>query len=204
MSKIKYKFDVIGGDFTHGAKIVVNIALVGELVGKACLRSNARPGDFIFVSGKLGASTAGLQLFLKKKHGFSEIKKMHLEPKAQLKKALVIGKIANSMEDVSDGLAAEVKNICLQSNCGAEIFAGKVPIAGNVKKAALAVKKSALDFALFGGEDFELVFTVAKKNLRKAEKLGFLVGRIVKGKKIFLLEAGKRKELKKGGFDHFS
>ena len=205
----KYNIDVIGGDFTHGEKVVVNIAMIGEPVGKPCLRKGAKPNDYIFVSGKTGESTAGLELFRKKVKGFKRIKKKHLEPKAELKKALQIGKIATSMEDVSDGIASEVKNICIQSKCGAEIFTDKVPIAADVKKAAEKLGKSALDFSLFGGEDFQLVFTVPKKNLVKAKKLGTLIGRITFGKKIFLVENCdkrncKKKELKKAGYDHFA
>ncbi len=200
----KYGIDVIGGDFTHGEKIVINIAMIGEPVGKPVLRKGAKPNDYIFVSGKTGESTAGLELFRKKAKGFKRIKKKHLEPKAELKKALQIGKIATSMEDVSDGIASEVKNICAQSKCGAEIFTDKIPIAFDVKKAAERVGKNALSFSLFGGEDFQLVFTVGKKNLGKAKKLGTLIGRITSGKKIFLVENFKKSELKKAGYDHFA
>ncbi len=200
----KYNIDVIGGDFTHGEKVVVNIAMIGEPVGKPCLRKGARSGNYIFVSGKTGESTAGLELFRKKVKGFKRIKKNHIEPKAELKKALKIGKIATAMEDISDGIASEVKNICIQSNCGAEIFTDKIPIAADVKKAAEKLGKSALGFSLFGGEDFQLVFTVSKKNLNKAKKLGTLIGRITSGKKVFLVENCKKKELKKAGYDHFA
>ncbi len=205
----KYKIDIIGGDFTHGEKIVVNIAMIGEPVGKPCLRKGAKPGNYVFVSGKTGESTAGLELFRKKLKGFKRIKKKHLEPKAELKKALQIGKIATAMEDVSDGIASEVKNICIQSKCGAEIFTDKVPIAVDVKKAAEKLKKSALDFSLFGGEDFQLVFTVSKKNLSKAKTLGTLIGKITFEKKVFLVENFnkkdyKKRELKKAGYDHFA
>ncbi len=200
----KYEVDIIGGDFTHGEKAVVNVAVVGEAESNLCLRKNARPGDAIFVSGNLGASAAGLALLLKKARGFQRIKIKHLEPRAKLGKALRIGKIANAMEDVSDGLASEVRNICFESKCGAEIFAEKVPVAADVKRAGKKLGKSALDWAFFGGEDFELVFTVPPNKVRKARRLGKEVGRIVAGKKIFLVEKGKKRELKKVGYDHFS
>ncbi len=200
----KYDIDVIGGDFTHGKKVAINITMVGEAAGRLCLRSNAKAGDYIFVSGKIGHSTAGLELLRKKVRGFKRIKKRHLLPRAQLRKALRIGKIANAMEDVSDGLASEVKNICSESRKGAEIFLERVPISKEVKRAAKAVGKKAIDFALFGGEDFELVFTASRKNRKKAEKLGTLVGRITKGRKIYLVENGKKRLLKKAGYDHFT
>lgn len=196
--------DVIGGDFTHGEKVVVNIAMVGVADGRLCLRSHAKPGDHILVSGKLGASTAGLELLLKKAKGFKKVKRKHLQPRAQIRKARAIGKIANAAEDVSDGLASEVRNICIESRCGAEIFVDRIPVSAEVKRAASFLERKATDFALFGGEDFELVFTVSKKNLPRARKLGIEVGRITKSRKIYLVENGKKKELKKAGFDHFS
>ncbi len=200
----KYGVDIIGGDFTHGQKTVVSVTVVGRPNGKLCLRGNAKVRDFIFVSGCLGGSTAGLELLKKGIKGFGKVKQMHLEPKAQLKKAAEIGRIANALEDVSDGLASEARNICRESRKGAEIFLEKIPISREVKKAAKAVEKNAVDFALFGGEDFELVFTVSKKNLGKASKLGTLVGRVTNGRKIFLVEGDNRTELKKAGFDHFA
>jgi len=200
----KYGVDVIGGDTTHGEKIVLDATMIGEPAGRLCLRSGAKPGDYIFVSGQIGGSAAGLELLRHKIKGFAGIKKRHLEPVAQLRKALLIGKIARAMEDVSDGLASEVRNICRESKCGAEIFIEKIPIAADVKKAAAAVRKSAVGWALFGGEDFQIVFTVSAKNLKKAGKLGTLVGRAINGRKIYLVENGKKSELRKAGYDHFA
>jgi len=198
----KYKVDVIGGNMTHGNQIVVDIMLVGEAKGKILLRSNAKPGDLIIASGTLGASTAGLNLFLRKMKGFNAVKKKHLEPKAQLQKAYAIAKYANAMEDCSDGLASEVRNICDASKCGAVIEWEKIPVARETEKAAKSLGKEAKDFALFGGEDFELIATVPKKNLNKAK--GFVVGEIIRERKIFLKKSGVKRELKKAGFDHFA
>jgi thiamine-monophosphate kinase len=198
----KYKVDVIGGNMTHGNQIVVDIMLVGEAKGKIPLRSKAKPGDLIISSGTLGASTAGLNLFLKKIKGFNAVKKKHLEPKAQLRKAYAIAKYANAMEDCSDGLASEVRNICDASKCGAVIEWEKVPVSKETFKAAAALGMDAREFALFGGEDFELIATVPKKNLNKAK--GFVVGEIIVERKIYLKKGGIKRELKKAGFDHFA
>jgi len=200
----RYGIEVIGGDFTHGENIVVNVVLVGEAESNICLRRNAKPGDLIFVSGSIGGSAAGLELLRKRVRGFHDVKRAHLEPKAQLKKALRIGKIANAMEDVSDGLASEVRNICAESRCGAEIFIEKIPVSRRVRKAAKAVGKNAVDFALFGGEDFQLVFTVSKKKLSKAKNLGTLVGRIISKRKIYLVKGKRKSELNRAGYDHFA
>lgn len=199
------RVEVLGGDTTHGKANAVSITVMGECRKEnLCLRSGAKAGDYIFVTGKLGASAAGLKAFLKKKKGFNFVKRKHLMPKARTGLGERIGKFANAMEDVSDGLASEVRNICRASGKGAVIFAEKVPIAAETKKAAKAMGNSALDYALFGGEDFELVFTCNKKNLKKLGKFGAVVGKIIKGKKIYLEKDGKQKELEKFGYDHFA
>ena len=83
----KYGIEIIGGNTTHGKQLVIDIDMVGEVKKEnLCLRSNAKQGDFILVSGDLGSSTAGLHLFLKKIKGHEKVKKKHLEPEAKFHK----------------------------------------------------------------------------------------------------------------------
>ncbi|MFA5106191.1 MAG: thiamine-phosphate kinase [Candidatus Micrarchaeia archaeon] len=199
--------DVLGGDTTHGPTMVVNITIIGYAKSAKGLvyRSGARAGDLIFVTGMLGASTAGLKLFLNKIPGHAYVKAKHRRPCCRLDISDKIAGIANSMEDVSDGLASEVRNICHESGKGAVIYAENVPIDGRTIKAARAAGNSALDYALFGGEDFELVYTVPKRLGKQAAKFGTLVGEITPQKgKIFLLLNGKKELLTHFGYDHFS
>lgn len=203
----KYGIDIMGGDTTHGATMVVNVALIGFAKKKDRLayRSGAAVGDFIFVTGKLGGSTAGLKLFQNKIPGFKSVKKKHIRPKCRADLSEKIAKISTSMEDVSDGLASEVRNICIASKKGAIIDGSRVPIAGETRRAAKVLGMDALDFALFGGEDFELVFTVPSRKKKEAEKLGTLVGAINnKRGKVHLNRGGKTVLLEKFGYDHFS
>lgn len=199
----KYGVEIIGGNLTHANQIMINIDLIGFVKKQdLSLRSDAKQGDFILVSGDLGASTAGLKLFLKKIEGHSYVKKKHLEPKAHPEKVQKFLKYINAMTDVSDGLASEVKHICEQSNVGAIIYADNIPIRDETRKAAEAVDNDALDYALYGGEDFELVFTVSEKNLSKVK--GYLVGEITKKKGVRIFKNGKEEPLKKQGYDHFA
>ena len=109
------------------------------------------------------------------------------------------------MEDVSDGLASEVRNICHESGVGAIIYADNVPIDSRTFKAAKAAGGNALDYALFGGEDFELVYIVPKARKKQAEKYGTWVGEItLKKGKIYLSRDGKAELLTHFGYDHFS
>ncbi|MDD5318150.1 MAG: AIR synthase-related protein, partial [Candidatus ainarchaeum sp.] len=185
---------------------VVSATLIGFAKNKSGLitRSGARAGDLVFVTGALGASTAGLKLFQKKLPGFPYEKGKHLRPAARIDVSAKISKFATAMEDVSDGLASEVRNICLASRKGAVIFPEKIPIKESTFKAAAALGGNARDYALFGGEDFELVFTVDKKDESRARKFGALVGEVNgESGKVFLSENGRRRRLKRFGFDHF-
>jgi thiamine-monophosphate kinase len=201
----RHGIDIMGGDTTHGKLMVVNVTLIGFAASEALIRrrSSARAGDLIFVTGKLGASTAGLRLFQRGISGHMAVKRKHTQPGSRMDVAEKVARISHAMEDVSDGLASEVRNICLASCKGAVISAADVPIARETRMAAGAVGESALDFALFGGEDFELVYTVAQKDRRAAEKFGTCVGVVTGGKGIFLEENGKRRILRKFGYDHF-
>ncbi|MBU0629051.1 MAG: thiamine-phosphate kinase [Nanoarchaeota archaeon] len=198
-----HKLDIIGGNITHGTQLVIDIDMIGEVKKEnLCLRSHAKPGDFIIVTGDLGASTAGLNIFRNKLINHNYVKQKHIEPKAKLNKVKPFLKYINAMIDVSDGLASEVKHICEQSKTGAVIYTDNIPIKDETRDAAKAVKKEALDYALYGGEDFELVFTVEEKNLNKVK--GFLVGEITKKKGVYLYSKGKKTLLSKKGYDHFN
>ena len=168
------------------------------------LRSGAKNADLIFCSGDVGKSSAGLELLKQNKTG-SSIKK-HLEPKARLDLARELVKTGiNSMIDVSDGVASEVNHICEQSKKGAIIYANKVPISKATADDSKKIKKDALNLALYGGEDFELVFTAAKNKLKLLKKYDVtVIGKIVDKKHGVKLIRGTKKFDLEDGFDHFN
>jgi thiamine-monophosphate kinase len=194
--------DIIGGDTTHSSVMVISVTLLGEVKPDLLTRrSGAKPGDIIKVTGDLGGATAGLRLFLKKIDGFDAVKSKHTEPECRLDVSDSIATVATAMEDVSDGLASEVRNICQMSGTGAVIFKNKIPIAPSTFEAASASGEDAYDYALYGGEDFELVYTVPKEEIDSAP--GTVVGEIIEEKNIYLEEQSVLKKLEKFGFDHF-
>lgn len=202
----KYKIDIIGGNLARSDKIIITISIVGLVEKKnLCLRSDAKINDLICVTGNLGKSRAGLELLRKKVKGNSI--NYYLNPKSRLnlsKKLVSIG--INAMEDVSDGLGAEIKNICNESRKGAIIYRDLIPINKETIKDARKLKNNPYAFALYGGEDYELVFTVNKNKLKKLKnkKIDFtVVGKILdKRKGIYLLDMNKKYKLKYG-YDHF-
>ena len=198
----KYKMDIIGGNMTHSKQIFISVTVTGDAKkNNIVLRNGAKPGDFIFLSGHVGNGRAGLRLFQENIEGFNGVKKRYLEPKARLEYALKIAPFVNSMIDVSDGLAADIKHICEQSDCGAVIHRDKIPINDDVTQVARTLGEDEYSYALFGGEDFELVYTVSQNMIDRVD--GYIIGEITKGKKIKLLSNGKEQQIKNCGYDHF-
>jgi len=192
--------EVVGGDITHGEVLVLAITLVGEVEEEnLCLRSSARPGDRIWVSGPLGGSTAGLMLLRRGVEGFERVKRRHLEPMARLDISRSVRGKVHAMEDVSDGLASEVRNICIASGCGALLFGDKVPIDSEVRRAGEVLGEDPLDWALFGGEDFELLYTAPEEERMP----GYEVGVITEEEGVYIERGGTREPLTRWGYDHF-
>jgi thiamine-monophosphate kinase len=204
----KHNVSVLGGDTTHGTEYTLNATLIGKSRSKYTrFRSGAKKGDIICVTGTLGGSTAGLKLLLHGKAEGMDLKD-HLEPKSRTaEEGMIIARFANSMIDVSDGLGSEVRHICEESKIGARIDYDSIPIKKSSFDAAEKLSMNAYDFALYGGEDFQIVFTITKENLKKIKKkfTDFtIIGEILdKDQGLFILKEGKKSEVQKG-YDHFA
>ncbi len=202
---------LIGGDLSQARRVVISVTVIGR-AGNVVLRSGARPGDHIFVSGSLGDSKQGLLLY-KKGHRLGEsattdfLLRAFLDPKPQtaLGFELARRRAASSMIDCSDGLSADLNNICGASGAGAEIDPLRIPLSRALK----AFRKDPLPLALHGGEDFQLLFTVRPAVLSRLEPLRKKfqltdIGRIVAEKGIWTVDArGRRKVLEIKGYEHF-
>jgi thiamine-monophosphate kinase len=194
----RYGFEIIGGDTTHADAMVISIMLVGEVnAADLRLRSMARPGQIIVVSGKLGGSTAGLQLFRHGVEGHADVKRYHTAPRCSMDQLDEILPIAEAMEDVSDGLASEVRNICRESGVGALLYRDRIPLCDGIRETASMLGDDPIDYALYGGEDFKLVYTVLPKHRDRI--VGHVVGEIVEGDDV-LLDGEK---LTRFGYNHF-
>ena len=160
-----YGCPIVGGDLTSSPTLVVSVAIVGDAGGEELpapvLRSGARPGDVIFVTGPLGSSAAGLHLLQTGRVSEApDLVLAHRRPRARLDEgtaARVAG--ATAMIDVSDGLAADLRHIADASGVG--VVLDRVPVAIGVNR----VSNDAESLALGGGEDYELLFTAPEADL---------------------------------------
>ena len=198
-----------GGDTAESPNgILADIIVVGSVPqGKAILRSGARSGDRIFVSGELGGSAAAvvrMRAKPKKKLNPREYPRhFYPEPRIELGRILREKRLASAMIDTSDGLSTDLAHICEESGVGAELDATLIPRA-SVGKPAREVD---LDLALHGGEDYELLFTVPPGKRIRARIAGVpltQIGVITRSRKI-LVNNGKgiAYELEARGWEHF-
>jgi thiamine-monophosphate kinase len=198
-----------GGDTAESPDgILADIIVVGTVPkGKAILRSGARPGDRIFVSGELGGSAAAVvQMRTKPKKKLNPRdypRHFYPEPRIELGRILREKGLASAMIDTSDGLSTDLDHLCKESNVGAELESLLIPRA-SVGKPAREVN---LDLALHGGEDYELLFTV-RPGKRVPSHIGGVplthIGHITRPRVIVLRTLkGVAYELEPRGWEHF-
>jgi thiamine-monophosphate kinase len=182
----KYHVTLAGGDLARFEKVVADITCCGRVPrGTALLRSRAKPGDRIYVTGELGGSAYGFET-RKGKHW-----KRHLHPEPRIAAGIALRKARISAAmDLSDGLSLDLARLCKESKTGAEIFSEHLPLAPG----------ASIRHALHGGEDYELLFTATPKlkTLLPVTEIGMMTkqhpGKI-------LLDGAP---LRSKGFDHFS
>jgi thiamine-monophosphate kinase len=215
----KYKVSIIGGNISSSKnEFSINMTLMGEVEEKyMVLRNGAKVGDKIFVTGYLGDSAAGLEILKSGQWSVvsgqrqNKLIERHLMPLPRLDEGrfLAINNLATSMIDMSDGLASDIRRLCEESRAGAAIFTDNIPLSEELKS-AIQNPKSKIDLALYGGEDYELLFTVRPENIKKLKELWknmeipiAMIGEITK-KGINLVNTdGETIPLTKEGYNHF-
>ncbi|MBI5789726.1 MAG: thiamine-phosphate kinase [Candidatus Schekmanbacteria bacterium] len=163
----KWRVIIAGGDTCASPGVImINITLIGETTsGVTLLRTTAKIGDQILVTGNLGEAAAGL-IILESGQTRPEdhpLLEKQLMPFPRCREAQIIAQIglATAMMDISDGLAADMLNLTQASQVGARIQANLIPISQYLQKRAASLGKSALELALCGGEDYELLLTAS-------------------------------------------
>lgn len=215
----KYQVNLIGGDTTRSQNdITIGVTALG-LVHKdrLHLRSQAKVGDKVFVTGKLGASKAGLELILRNmpyENWQQPLFTAHLQPEPCLREVEQLNTIfaedLHSLNDISDGLASECYEIAQASKVGIVLDKERVPINDIAKKLAEELGEAPLEWALFGGEDYQLVGSVDVNNgeflaqkYRAAGYEFYFIGEVIEEFGVYLLESGKKTLLTKKGYNHF-
>ncbi len=204
----KFGSALAGGDTAESAGgVAADVVVVGQVpAGQAIRRSGARPGDSIYVTGELGGAAAALyQLRERGRVEPAAAARAYFYPQPRLAAGARLRRqgLASAMIDLSDGLSTDLAHICEESGVGALVTESSIPRAHTSPAGT-----STLHFALHGGEDYELLFTVPRG--RKVPRaLGGTrltrVGEIIREKKVWLVDShGQRKALLPRGWEHFS
>jgi thiamine-monophosphate kinase len=160
-----------GGNVSKSEVLFLDIFMAGEVAPEEALfRNTAKPDDAIYVSSPLGASAAGLKSLTAGRRladaDFHDAIQAHLEPPNHnaLARKLASLKLLSSMIDLSDGLGSDLAELCRESRTGARIELDRIPIAKCVTELASIMKWNPIELALYGGEDYHLLFTVPAKS----------------------------------------
>lgn len=219
MKEICHQFgvNIVGGDTVSSPSgMVINIAVLGEVApGNLLRRSGAQVGDLVVVTGNLGNSGAGLELLSRsdwEEYEFAwPLVTSHLTPSPQVKAGPMLATFgATSMDDISDGLASEANEVASASQVGMRLYSQRIPLSEELREAAVLLEKPAMDFALYGGEDFQLLFTIDKNHFEKipdgkADVSLTVIGEVVdSAEEIQLIdENGNAIVLEPKGYNHF-
>ncbi|MGH3087462.1 MAG: thiamine-phosphate kinase [Rubrobacteraceae bacterium] len=202
------KFGVypLGGDTTRARDLTVDVSILGVLETKPVLRSGAKPGDLLAVTGELGASAAGFLALENGETGFERLARKHLRPDPRVEAGLAAARHeAHAMIDLSDGLASDVRRICEKSGTGCEIHLDLLPVSNDTKALAGSLEHDPELLAATGGEDYELLISasesVVEKLRRKIKTPLTVIGKVTE-KDVVFKRAGETVE-GLSGWDHF-
>ncbi|MBX9705307.1 MAG: thiamine-phosphate kinase [Gammaproteobacteria bacterium] len=203
----KYHMTLIGGDLTRGPLTITMQAHGLVLQGKAVQRKGAQVGDLIYVTNTLGDAALGLQLALGQKQlkNAEAVLTSFNRPEAQITAGLTMRDFATSAIDISDGLLQDLQHILTLSHVGAELIVDDIPLSATLKQLN---KTEALQYALAGGEDYQLLMTVPAKLQQAFEQHTPVpvtcIGKITNTKELILRDAhGKGYAFDLKGYQHF-
>lgn len=213
----EFSVNIVGGDTVaspHG--LVINVTVMGEVEPENLQRrAGASVGELVVVTGTLGDSGCGLDLLLQgdwQGHEFAlPLVTKHLMPQPQVVIGPMLAQLGSrSMNDISDGLASEVNEIALASQVGMRIYRQQLPLSKELIEGSKLLGKSAIDYALYGGEDYQLVFTIGREQFKLLAQVDIktsltVVGEVIPRDQGVLLvaEDGSTSLLEAKGYNHF-
>jgi len=192
---------LVGGDTTSGTEIVVSVQITGDVeAGRAILRSGARVGDRIYVTGNVGDRAAGLQLLQSKSHD-DTLSRAFLRPCARVEYGQRLTGIASAAIDVSDGLLGDLQKLLAASGVGGHLHLDRLPL--STALCQRFDRPAALRFALAGGDDYELCFTSPGEPPEPGEFPVTMIGTVTGGCELELFDQGEPVSFEDAGYRHF-
>jgi len=197
----------LGGDTTRAEVLTVDVAILGELHTPPVLRSGARPGDLLAVTGELGAGAAGLLALEQEASGYDRLVRRYLRPEPRLEAGRAAAELgAGAVMDLSDGLASDVRRVCDRSGVGCDIDLDLLPVETDTAELARSLGHDPAILAATGGEDYELLISAPEQVLAElAESIASpltVIGKITP--KDVAFRRGEEPTGGLSGWDHFA
>ncbi len=156
----------LGGDTTGADAITIDVAILGELEAPPVLRSGARPGHLLAVTGELGASAAGLLALEESVDGSERLKRRLLRPRPRVDAGRAAARLGvGAMIDLSDGLVSDVHHVCERSGVGCAVELDRLPVSDDTRELATSLGRDPGVLAATGGEDYELLISAPEQVL---------------------------------------
>ena len=206
----RYHINILGGDTvrTEGP-MVWTVTIIGEVpTGTAIMRSGAQVGDIVGITNYVGYASTGLGALSYNLDGYTMTKVGHQRPDPQIELGQQLRKLGiHSMNDISDGLGSELNEIASASNVSIVIEEKAIPLHEETYELAKYLQTNPVDYALYGGEDFQLVFTAPKALIPKLENLSgiTIIGEVISGPcHVQMVTPDKKiKTIEAKGYNHF-
>lgn len=197
----------LGGDTTRAGALTVDVAILGELDAPPVLRSGARPGDLLAVTGELGASAAGLLALESGASGPERLVDKHLRPAPRVEAGRAAARLGvGAMIDLSDGLASDARHVCERSGVGCRVDLDLLPVAEDTREFVEPLGHDSVALAATGGEDYELLISAPESILdaltESVEVPVTRIGEVTDGAGVVFLRGGEMVE-GLSGWDHF-
>ncbi len=211
-----YDSYILGGDMNEAGEVIISGTAFGGIEeGELLSRSGAGPGDIIGVTGSLGAASAGFEVMISDDYSLDDwkiLEKGLYRPKARIKEGRILAQsnIVTSAIDITDGLACDLWQVSRMSQVSLEIDASALPVDSEVERFAEETDSNLDEFLLYGGEDFELLFTVESGQWNRLEKMFedidtsiSRIGRVSSGEGVFINREEGREKVPDKGYEHF-
>ena len=211
----EYNVALVGGDTVRGP-LVITVQIAGWVEADAWLtRSGAKPGDLLFVSGIPGEAAAGLAVIQRRMLGGESaafLKHRFLRPRPRIELGRQLRTVATAAMDVSDGLLTDLKKLCVASGCGAQLNVDLLPESAAMRE--LFEADDGLQYALAGGDDYELLFTLPPDRAadvlgslqlqQRVTQIGVMTAAPSDDVTVRCLRDGQPFRIKRAGYDHFA
>lgn len=211
----EYNVALVGGDTVRGP-LVITVQIAGWVEADAWLtRSGAKPGDLLFVSGIPGEAAAGLAVIQRRLLGGESaafLKHRFLRPRPRIELGRQLRTVATAAMDVSDGLLTDLEKLCAASGCAAQLNVDLVPESAAMRE--LFEADDCLQYALSGGDDYELLFTLPADRApevlstlqlrQRVTQIGVIAAATADGMAVRCMRDGQPFRIKRAGYDHFA